>query len=106
MAHAADSSFPSDHGTVFASVALTLLLARVWRHGALALIAGVATAWARVFVGVHFPLDMIGAIIVAGAAYALVAPLWFLAGDALTRVLTLLYRKLLAKPIDRGWFSQ
>jgi undecaprenyl-diphosphatase len=103
MAHAPDASFPSDHGTVFASVAMTLLMARLWRHGSIALIVGVAIAWARVFVGVHFPFDMIGAVIVACLTYALAAPLWMLGGDALTRILVLLYRKLLAKPIDRGW---
>lgn len=103
--HAPDSSFPSDHVTVLASGALTLLLAGERRYGLSMLLAGVAVAWARVFVGVHFPLDMAGAVAVACVAYALVAPLWRMSGAALTRGLITVYRKLLAWPIGRGWLS-
>lgn len=103
--HVPDSSFPSDHGTVFASVALTFLFARLWRYGALTVLAGLAIAWARVYIGVHFPLDMVGAVGVAWVAYVLVAPLWGRAGDALLRVLLALYRKVLSWPISRGWLA-
>ncbi|WP_244808224.1 phosphatase PAP2 family protein [Caballeronia zhejiangensis] len=103
--HVPDSSFPSDHGTLFASVALTLLLARLWHDGLLAALAGVAVAWARVRTGVHFPLDMAGAIGVACIAYALVAPLWARAGEALMRLLIALYRKAASWPIRRGWLA-
>ncbi|MFM0467681.1 phosphatase PAP2 family protein [Paraburkholderia strydomiana] len=103
--HAPDSSFPSDHVTVLASGALTLLLAGERRYGLSMLLAGLAVAWARVFVGVHFPLDMAGAVAVACIACALVAPLWRMSGAALTRGLITVYRKLLAWPIGRGWLS-
>ncbi|MDR5767696.1 MULTISPECIES: phosphatase PAP2 family protein [unclassified Caballeronia] len=103
--HVPDSSFPSDHVTLFASVALTLLLARLWHDGLLAALAGVAVAWARVRIGVHFPLDMAGAIGVACIAYALVAPLWARAGEALMRLLIALYRKAASWPIRRGWLA-
>ncbi|MFM0380846.1 phosphatase PAP2 family protein [Paraburkholderia strydomiana] len=103
--HAPDSSFPSDHVTVLASGALTLLLAGERRYGLSMLLAGLAVAWARVFVGVHFPLDMAGAVAVACVACALVAPLWRMSGAALTRGLITVYRKLLAWPIGRGWLS-
>ena len=105
MPHAPDSSFPSDHATLFASVALTFLLAGLWRCGSLVLLAGVVIAWARVRIGVHFPFDMIGAIGTAGAACLFIAPLWARAGDALMSLLVALYRKLLAWPIGRGWLA-
>ncbi|MFM0092602.1 phosphatase PAP2 family protein [Paraburkholderia sediminicola] len=105
LEHAPDSSFPSDHGTVFASVALTLLLGGVRRYGAAILLSGLAVAWARVFVGVHFPLDMVGAVAVACVAFLLIAPLWRVGGAMLTRSLVTVYRKLLAWPIARGWLS-
>jgi undecaprenyl-diphosphatase len=103
--HAPDSSFPSDHVTVLASGALTLLLADERRYGLSMLLAGLAVVWARVFVGVHFPLDMAGAVAVACVAYVLVVPLWRMSGAALTRGLIAVYRKLLAWPIGRGWLS-
>jgi undecaprenyl-diphosphatase len=62
-------------------------------------------AWARIFVGVHFPLDMVGAVVVAGVAFLLIAPLWQWLGASLTRALIAVYRKLLAWPIQRGWLS-
>ena len=106
LPHAPDSSFPSDHATVFAGIALTLLLGGARWRGGLTLLAGVMVAWARVFLGVHFPLDMLGAVVVAGVAYFLLAPLWDLGGAAVTRWAIALYRKLLARPIDLGWLRR
>lgn len=105
LEHAPDSSFPSDHGTIFASIALTLLLGGVRRYGTAILLAGLAVAWARVFVGVHFPLDMAGAVAMACVAFLLIAPLWRVGGTMMTRGLVTVYRKLLAWPIGRGWLS-
>jgi len=106
LPHAPDSSFPSDHATVFAGIALTLLLGGARWLGGLTLLAGVLVAWARVFLGVHFPLDMLGAAAVACVAYALIAPLWHLVGSAVTGWVINVYRKLLALPIDLGWLRR
>ncbi|MDE2203065.1 MAG: phosphatase PAP2 family protein [Burkholderiaceae bacterium] len=103
LPHAPDSSFPSDHVTIFSSIGLTLLSGRACRLGLPTLLAGLAVAWARVFVGVHFPLDMIGALAIACAAYAMMAPLWHLGGPAVTRAAVELYRTLFARPIGLGW---
>lgn len=104
--HAADSSFPSDHVTVFAGVGLTLLFSGSSRLAAITLLIGLCVAWARVFLGVHFPLDMVGAVVVAAVAHAVVSPLWRMAGDALTILAEWLYRKLLARPIAAGWMRR
>lgn len=70
--HATDASFPSDHGTLTFALAFSLLFSarRIWGLGFLALAFGVA--WARIYLGVHFPLDMLGAAAVAGLGSALV----------------------------------
>jgi undecaprenyl-diphosphatase len=103
--HTPDSSFPSDHVTVFASIALTLLLAGLVRAGLFITLAGAVVALARVRIGVHFPLDMVGAVGVSCLAYALLVPLWGRAGDAFMRLLISLYRKMLSWPIRRGWLA-
>lgn len=106
LPHAPDSSFPSDHATVLASVAVTLLSGGARYLGGLTLLAGALVAWARIFLGVHFPLDMFGAVIVACIVFGLVTPLWHLAGNAITRCAIMLYRNLLSRPIALGWLRR
>ena len=102
---ASDALHPTKRLRPLASGALTLLLAGERRYGLAMLLAGFAVAWARIFIGVHFPLDMAGAVVIACVAYAVVAPLWGMSGAALTRGLVAVYRKVLAWPIGRGWIS-
>lgn len=101
--HAADSSFPSDHMTVLAGVGITLLLDGLMGWGLAILGIGLCVAWARVFLGVHFPFDMIGAIAVAAAVYAILTPTWQKVSGPLTDIAERLYRQLFAKPIAAGW---
>lgn len=66
ISHAADSSFPSDHLTLLWAVAFSLLMHRRPRAAGLTLAAlGLPVAWARIYLGVHFPFDMLGAASVA-----------------------------------------
>jgi len=74
IAHAAETSFPSDHATILFAVAFSLLAfgaARLWAW--LALVAAVAVAWARVWLGIHWPLDMLGSMGVALGTVLIVA---------------------------------
>lgn len=103
MMHAPDSSFPSDHMTVFACIGLTLLLDGLSGWGVIILLTGLSVAWARVFLGVHFPLDMLGAMLISLLAYAGLSPVWRRVGLLTTDWLVRLYRGLLAKPIRAGW---
>lgn len=66
MAHGPDSSFPSDHGSFFWSLGFGLMLGRPLRAvGVLISLAGFAVAWSRIYVGVHFPLDFAGSLVIA-----------------------------------------
>ena len=100
--HAADASFPSDHSAAaFAIAGVLLASARVvaqrgiarWLAAAIALIgvlAAVIIAFARVYVGVHYPGDVLGGALcgVVGALIAVaLAPL-------LTPLLTPIIRAL------------
>lgn len=71
--HVPEASFPSDHATLMFSLAIPLLLSAASRRwGSAFLLLGFAVAWSRIYLGVHFPLDMLGAFGVAGFACLLI----------------------------------
>ncbi len=76
LAHAPTPSFPSNHMAILLSCTLTLWRGAWPRTGRVLLAAALVIAVARVFVGVHFPLDMLGAALTAGLAWWAVSRLW------------------------------
>ncbi len=67
--HAAEAGFPSDHATFLWTIGLGLMATAASRGAGWAILAiGLATAWARLYLGVHTPIDMLGSLAVAGAA--------------------------------------
>lgn len=77
--HAADNAFPSDHATLVWALALGLITTGAARRWGWALaIYGLGVAWGRIYLGVHYPLDMLGSAIVAVVAsgIALVVRCW------------------------------
>ncbi len=66
VVHAPDSSFPSDHTTFIFSISVMLLFNKSTRViGIVLCFLSFISGLSRVFVGVHFPLDIFGAILVA-----------------------------------------
>ena len=62
----AETSFPSDHTTFMVSIALIFLYFKETRvYGVILLILGLIGGLARVFSGVHFPLDILGSVVVS-----------------------------------------
>lgn len=75
LAHGADGSFPSDHAAAAFAIA-TVLFAHHRRLGLVALAAAAVVGYARVYVGDHYPSDVLsGAAIGVVAGLALVR--WF-----------------------------
>ena len=58
IAHSQDFSFPSDHAVMAGAVTAGVLLTHR-RLGAATALAAVVLAFARVYVGAHFPLDVV-----------------------------------------------
>ena len=78
--HAADNSFPSDHASVAFAIAFAVM-AVYRRLGLSLLIAAAAIATDRIFVGVHYPVDVATSLMVGLASALLVT----IAGRAVIR---------------------
>lgn len=74
MAHAANNSMPSSHVTLGLILVAVMIRQKYYRCGALLTVLTIALAWSRIYVGIHWPADMIGALLSAslsvGVAYA------------------------------------
>lgn len=77
-----DYSFPSDHAVLAGAVAAGLWLVSR-RLGAVATVAALLMAFARVYVAAHYPHDVLAGLAL-GAAVALIG--WLLLGRLLTRL--------------------
>lgn len=101
-------SFPSDHATIVFTLGASLLLHESTRRlGVIVAAAGVAVAWGRVFIGVHFPLDMAGAVvlaIIAAGATAWLRPR--VVTPVYERVVRPLFRFVFGPVIRRGWIRE
>ncbi|MEV0898963.1 phosphatase PAP2 family protein [Actinoplanes sp. NPDC049802] len=66
-----DWSFPSNHSTIAAALVVAILLAS-WRTGLLALPVGLLAGFSRVFVGVHYPHDVVAGFLIGAVATTVV----------------------------------
>lgn len=65
LEHAPDTSLPSDHATFLFSIAFMFLFSRHTRGlGVVLCVLGFIGGFARVYAGVHFPMDVISAALV------------------------------------------
>lgn len=105
LAHDSTPSFPSNHGTIVFTFALAFLFwLRTW-VGLVMLIPAIVIAWARIYLGVHWPLDMVGAFILAIIACGLAQIVWSIGGYKIQTPLTNLYHLIFSALIRKGWFQ-
>lgn len=103
LQHAPDSSFPSDHLTFWLAVTLSLFFQspRWWTR--IAVLLGLPIAWSRIYLGVHFPFDMLGAAVVALVSAGITFKTAKLYLNLLYRCAMWIHLRLFSKLIEKGW---
>jgi undecaprenyl-diphosphatase len=72
IAHAPGTSLPSDHATAAFAVALAVYAFLHRRWGAVLLVAAALIGLARIWVGVHYPADILASLVIALVAVGMV----------------------------------
>lgn len=106
LVHVPDSSFPSDHATGLFTMSFVFLLRRDMRgFGIIMLLLTSLVAWARIYVGIHFPFDMIGSLIVSSIfSVVLIKHAYFIERYLFPQIICA-YQKLFSKPIKLKWIN-
>lgn len=76
MPHPPENSFPSDHTTFILTVGIALIATRAaptW--GKVVIVLGALVAWARIYLGLHFPVDILASSLIA-CLFGIIAALW------------------------------
>lgn len=104
LEHKPTASFPSNHLSFIWGICAGLFTYKATRKAAIYLaLIGLPVAWARVFMGVHWPLDMAGALLNAIFAAFICIPVKYSLTPVLTKLIESIYRVLFAWLINLGW---
>ena len=95
VTRSADLSFPSDHATMAGAAAAGLLIASR-KLGLIAIIAALLMAFARVYVGAHYPGDVLAGLAI-GAAVAVLG--WLVVRAPITHAATRLRAQPTLRPL-------
>ncbi|WP_407308255.1 phosphatase PAP2 family protein [Acinetobacter sp.] len=75
--HSPTGSFPSNHMSIFSGIAFAYYFSLKRDLGRILIWVAWLVAWSRVYVGVHFPVDMLGAFLMALIVNLAGLPLWW-----------------------------
>lgn len=100
MHHRPNAAFPSNHALVFSAYASTLLLLRSYRLAAGVFTVGILVGLARIYLGVHYPGDILGGFLLGAAAAMVSLWIWPRWGDHLYRGASFMWR-CIPRPVRR-----
>lgn len=103
--HAPNGSFPSDHMLIFSSIAFSYLFSAQRKLGIFLLVMAWLVAWSRVYLGVHFPLDMLGAFLLAFALNFFGLKLWNLYKEKIMEWALTIHFYLFKPLIQKGYIK-
>lgn len=105
LPHAPTPSFLSNHATIAFIFSFSFLFwFRFW-VGFILFIPAFIIAWARIFLGVHWPLDVAGAFVLAILACGISQTVWVIGGYKLFPYIIKYYQTLFNFLIRKGWFN-
>lgn len=103
LAHAANPSFPSNHAIGMFTFAIAFLFWGRLRTGIIMLVLSLSVGWSRIYLGIHWPFDILGGALVAALSCWFAQYLWSRGGESLFTSVHRLYQLLFFIPINRGW---
>lgn len=101
--HAPTGSFPSNHMSIFSGIAFAYYFSAQRDLGRILLWTAWLVAWSRVYVGVHFPIDMVGAFLIALAVNLASLPLWWKYENKIMSFIFSIHQFLFKPFIRMGW---
>ncbi|WP_312333289.1 phosphatase PAP2 family protein [Acinetobacter variabilis] len=103
--HAPTGSFPSNHMSIFSGIAFAYYFSAQRDLGRILLWTAWLVAWSRVYVGVHFPIDMMGAFVIALAVNLAGLPLWWKYENKIMNFIFSIHQFLFKPFIRMGWIK-
>ena len=103
--HAPTGSFPSNHMSIFSGIAFAYYFSPQRDSGRILIWTAWLVAWSRVYVGVHFPIDMLGAFLMAITVNLAGLPLWWKYENQIMNFILGIHYWLFSPLIRMGWIK-
>lgn len=95
MAHRPSPAFPSNHALIFSAYGSTLLFLRQFWLGIFIFATGMLVGLARIYLGVHYPGDILGGLVLGVVAAMASLFIWARWGDMIYRGIAALWERIL-----------
>ena len=103
--HAPTGSFPSNHMSIFSGIAFAYYFSPQRDLGRILIWTAWLLAWSRVYVGVHFPIDMLGAFLMAIIVNLAGLPLWWKYENQIINFILGIHYWVFSPLIRMGWIK-